>query len=137
MGEEVLLRTRPRVAKGNPFGFVFLLLFVPLMGIGLLFLFFWFLSARNSKIEVTNRRVRTKEGILSNRTSELGLHEVKNIKIRQGPFQNFTGCGTLLISSAGQGGVEIRMKNLEDPQRIRDFIYEQRDQIRKESTARL
>jgi membrane protein YdbS with pleckstrin-like domain len=124
--EDTLLRTQPKMWKANPAGFIISILLIP-TGIGILILFFWWLSTYNRELIVTKTRTRKRTGILSNETTELEHRDVKNIQVEQGPIQNLMGTGTLRLSSAGQAGMELEMNSVENPEGIRDLIYDQRE----------
>lgn len=124
--EEVLLHVHPEMIRARPVGFVFAVALVPAYGLGIAILLYWWLSAVSHELVVTPRRVRKRSGILSNRVTELEHRDVKNIQVSQGPIQNLMGTGTLRLSSAGQAGIELTMTDVDDPQSIRDLIYQQR-----------
>lgn len=127
MSEDVLLRTQPKMLKGNPGLFILSILLIPVFGIGLIILLFWWLSTYSRELVITKNRARRRSGILSNQTSELEHRDIKNVQVEQGIIQNLTGCGTVRLSSAGQSGMEIEVNSIEDPEGIRDLIYQQRD----------
>lgn len=124
--QDVLFRTRPLMIRARPIGFAFSVALIPVYGLGIAILLYWWLSIVSSELVVTPQRVRKRAGILSNRVTELVHRDVKNIQVSQGPIQNFMGTGTLRLSSAGQAGIELTMTDIEDPQHIRDLIYSNR-----------
>ncbi len=83
------------------------------------------LRARSRELVVTRSRVRKRSGIVANRTTELAHRNIRNVQIEQGPIHRLMGCGTLRLSSSGQSGIELTMRDLEDPEGIRDLIYRQ------------
>ncbi|WP_259063472.1 PH domain-containing protein [Salinibacter ruber] len=58
-------------------------------------------------------------------TSELAHRNIRNVQIDQGPIHRLMQCGTLRLSSAGQSGIELTMRDLDDPEAVRDLIYQQ------------
>lgn len=89
-------------------------------------LWMW-LQVRSKELIVTRSRVRKRSGIVSNRTTELAHRNIRNVQIDQGPIHRLMGCGTLRLSSAGQSGIELTMRDLENPEGVRDLIYRQRE----------
>jgi len=106
---------------------LFILLILASFGlVGIPFLAYWWLDTYGRELVVTKKRVRKRQGIVSNQTSELELGDVKNVKVEQGMIQSLTGVGTLRLSSAGQSGMEIVMHSIENPEGVRDLIYDTR-----------
>ncbi|WP_263835294.1 PH domain-containing protein [Salinibacter sp.] len=146
MTEDVIFRAQPRLWKAHPFS-------VTLFGLlsatvapfvlggalvntgwtaalmaglcGPLPLLWMWLQARSRELVVTRSRVRKRSGILSNRTTELAHRNIRNVQIDQGPIHRLMQCGTLRLSSAGQSGIELTMRDLDDPEAVRDLIYQQ------------
>jgi uncharacterized membrane protein YdbT with pleckstrin-like domain len=133
MTDSVLLRTQPKMWKSNP-GAVFLcIMLVPVLGLGLLILGIWWLRTWSQELIVTRRGVRKRTGILAKRTTELDHRDVRNVQIDQHPVRRLMGTGTVRVSTAGQGGIELEIHGVEDPEGIRDLLYEQRDEHRENS----
>lgn len=125
--ENVLLRIRPEMIRARPIRFALSVVLIPAYGLGLLLLAYWWLSTVSRELVVTPRRVRKRSGVLANQTTELQHKDVKNVQVRQGPIQNLMETGTLRLSSAGQAGVELTMTDIDDPQGVRDLIYQQQE----------
>jgi membrane protein YdbS with pleckstrin-like domain len=125
--ESVLLRIRPEMIRARPIQFALSVVLIPAYGLGLVLLAYWWLSTVSRELTVTPRRVRKRSGILANQTTELRHADVKNVQVSQGPIQNLLNTGTLRLSSAGQAGIELTMTDIDDPQGVRDVIYQQQD----------
>jgi len=79
--------------------------------------FWWLVYAKARTLEITNKRTIEHRGLLSRSRDEVLHDHVRNIQIDQSFFERIMGVGT-----AGQSGVEIEMKGLPGPDKIRSVI---------------
>jgi uncharacterized Zn finger protein (UPF0148 family) len=93
-----------------------------LMLAGFAFMGVWKIKTLTEALEITNKRSIAREGLLSKATSEVLHDNIRNIQITQTFSQRIWGVGEIGISSAGQDGLEIDMKNLRKPDKIREMI---------------
>ncbi len=98
-----------------------------LIGIGLIVLGVWWYKCLGTTLEVSNVRTISREGILSRSTTEVRHVDVKQLHTHQTFFQRLLGVGTIEISSAGTGGVEISVSGLPDPERVVGIIHKAQD----------
>ena len=119
--EEELFSESPKMFANNPVGFI-LSCVLCLVGIGIIILFSWWLECRATLLIVTGQRTILRRGILSKRTNEVRHEDVRNIQVGQSFFQRMYGVGSIAISSAGQGEVEIEISGIGDPQQVADLI---------------
>ncbi len=82
----------------------------------------WKISTLSAALEITNKRTIERRGLLSKATSEVVHDNIRNIQIHQSFWERIFGVGQIGISSSGQDGIEISMKNLAKPDRIRETI---------------
>jgi hypothetical protein len=88
----------------------------------------WFVSAYLwVRLEITNKRTVRYEGIIRRNTSEVMHDHVRNVAIRQGFVQRILNVGYLGISSSGQDGIEIEVRDLPRPYELKAVIDEYRD----------
>ena len=123
--ESVLFEASPKLFGGNWLTH-FLMIVLCLVLVGFLLYFFEWLKQRATRLIVTNRRTTLQEGILEKRTNEVRHADIRNIRVNQTFGQRLFGVGSLEISSAGQGDVEIAVKGIPQPQQIADLIREHR-----------
>jgi len=109
----------PTMFKANPLGFIGSILLIPL-GIGIIILFWWWLSARNTIFTVDEQEVRLETGILNKEHSEISKSSIRTVKVRQSLLERMFGVGTVEIFTAGDQP-EIVVKGLPDPHRIREL----------------
>jgi uncharacterized membrane protein YdbT with pleckstrin-like domain len=119
--EEGLFSESPKMFANNPLGFVICCVLC-LALVGFVFLFFWWLECRATVLTVTGQRSILRRGILSKRTNEVRHEDVRNIQVGQSFLQRMFDVGSLAISSAGQGEIEIEISGIADPQKVADLI---------------
>ncbi len=125
MTDTVLYEANPSMFRNHPVAFV-LSVILSLVGVGLIILLFWWLNSIGTKLTVTNERTTLRQGILSKRLSEVWHRDVRNVQLYQSFGQRIFGVGKIGISSSGQGGVEIEVSGIPDPERVKRVIDEHR-----------
>ena len=145
--EQRVLLVRPSIWRGSPWQSVGLLL-APLVVAGITAAFaggswlrygmiafgigaalawiplfvWWLFSTMGVSLEITNKRTIERHGLLSRRSSEVMHDHVRNITIDQSFVDRVLRVGVIGISSAGQGGIEIHVRSLPNPKRIKGVI---------------
>lgn len=109
----------PTMFKANPLGFIGCILLIP-VGIGLIILLWWYLSARNTVFTVEETEIRLESGILNKEHAEISKANIRTVKIRQSLLERMFGTGTVEIFTAGDEP-EIVVKGLPDPHKIREL----------------
>jgi uncharacterized membrane protein YdbT with pleckstrin-like domain len=97
-----------------------------LYGIGLVFLFVVWLMKRSNRLILDKRSVIQKEGVFSQKTSEVRYRDIRNIQVSKPFGDRISGYGRLLVSSAGQADFEIEFKRCKDPETIKSLIEKRR-----------
>lgn len=68
-----------------------------------------FLRWRTTTLTITDRRIRTRHGIVRSRTRDVPLWRVADVVVERSLLQRLTGTGTLLVDTAGErGGLVVR-----------------------------
>jgi len=124
--ESILYKSHPSMFRNRPVGFVLSVILIPVLGLGLLILVIWWLDCLGTTLTVTTKRTTLRRGILSKKTNDVWHRDVRNIQVKQGILQRLLGVGTIGISSAGQGDVEIAVNGMPNPEKVRRFIDEHR-----------
>ncbi len=97
------------------------------LGIGLI-LILWAIVDRKSKVyTITTRKVMSKEGILSRRTTQVAIKDIRVLNMKQDFGERIWGLGTVEIGSAGTAGIEVTFKGIKNPVVIRDRIAALKD----------
>jgi phage FluMu protein Com len=82
----------------------------------------WKIKNRGNSLEITTRRSIERVGLFSKFSSEILHEDVRNLQITQSFRERLLGVGAIAISSAAQNEVEITVKDVRNPDRIREVI---------------
>jgi len=125
-GERILYDSHPSMFKNHPITFVLSIALIPVLGIGLVILLFWWLECVGTTLTVTNVRITLRKGILSKYTNEVYHTDVRNVQIGQTFFQRIFGVGAIGIFTAGSGGVEIAIGGMPNPGEVKNIVDQHR-----------
>ena len=126
MKDNILYDKNPAMFKNRPILFILSLLAIALYGVGIIILIIWYIKVKAVRLTVTNQRIEVKRGILRKNTTEIHMSDVRNIRTNQSFFQRIFGVGKIIISSAATGGVEIKVKGIKSPEKVKKMIRENR-----------
>ena len=116
----------------------FLYSMATIMGaVGIVTLFFWWLKVINTRLTVTNERVRLRAGILSKRILEVFLSDIRSVEINQGLMQRIFGTGCLDVASAGSAESEIKIDGIPNAYSVKAIIDEHRRRDRTEVVGKV
>jgi uncharacterized membrane protein YdbT with pleckstrin-like domain len=59
---------------------------------------------RTTQYEITTRRMRLRDGILTRNGRDIPLSRITDVSFRKGILDRLLGCGTLVVESAGEHG---------------------------------
>ncbi|UZJ42958.1 PH domain-containing protein [Marinimicrobium sp. C6131] len=118
---EPLYSEHPAMFKNNPIGFIVSLLLIPVFGLGLLILLWWYLQCKGSKLTVKEHDILYEEGLLSKNRAEFSISGIRTVRVNQSFFNRIFGVGTIQIFTAGDKP-EIEAKGMPDPNRVRELI---------------
>lgn len=82
----------------------------------------WWLQCLGTRLIVTTKRTILRKGILSKHTSEIRHADIRNIICKQSIWQRACGVGSIGVSSAGQGNVEIMVSGIASPQKVAETL---------------
>ncbi len=123
-----------KIWEGHPSGLYYLghwifgILFLPLFGLGLIFIIYAILDQRTRVFTHTTRKVMAKVGIISRKTHEVAIRDIRSINMNQSILERIFGLGSVQIGSAGTGGVEVEFKGITSPAKVRDGIRKTKDE---------
>jgi predicted nucleic acid-binding Zn ribbon protein len=101
-----------------------------LLLIGLGFIFAGIIHRDSIRYTVTNRRIKVKRGILSNKVDEIDIVHIRNVSLRQDFSGTLFNYGNILIGTAGIAGYEIIINGISRPKEIVDIIKKLQDEQR-------
>ncbi len=110
----------PTMFKSNPLGFIGCILLIPVLGLGLFILLWWYMSARNTLFTVVDHEIRYETGILNKEHSEVSKSSIRSVRVKQTLLNRMMGVGTVEIYTAGDTP-EIVAEGMPDPHKIREL----------------
>jgi uncharacterized membrane protein YdbT with pleckstrin-like domain len=111
----------PAMFKSNPLGFILALILIPVFGIGLLILAWWYLQTRATLFEIRGNEILLETGLLSKKRVELALNRVRTVVVSQSFINRIFGVGTIEIYTAGDTP-EMVVSGIPDPNHVREII---------------
>jgi uncharacterized membrane protein YdbT with pleckstrin-like domain len=120
-------------AKTHWIVYVLPVLFIPLYGIGLIFLFFAWLYTISTDLGVTNKRVIGKWGFISRRTIEQRLDKIEGVQVHQDILGRILNYGTIIVTGTGGSGTPI--PNIANPLEFRSAVNDAMDSSRTNSSS--
>ncbi len=78
-------------------------------------------------LSISNKRTVRREGIIKRHTSEVLHDHVRDVEIRQDFLQRVFNIGYLGISSSAQGGIEIEVRDIPAPYKVKALIDQYRN----------
>lgn len=109
------------------------LLFIPALGLGLVFWLVAYIRYKTTELAITNKRVIAKFGFVSRQTVELNITKIESIQVNQGVLGRVFDFGTLVISGAGNPQAPI--PGISDPMRFRRAFMEAQDHSAESPSA--
>jgi len=82
----------------------------------------WKLKTISVRLLITNKRTVIRRGLISRNTSEVLHDNIRNVQIDQSAWDRICGVGVIGLSSAGQDGLEIEVKDMPKPLKVREII---------------
>lgn len=145
--EKEICQIRPAMFKAHPFRYLLILLLI----VGGLALAFWSMTTEGwkwimwpafvisfigaiwwikwwvattlwIKISISNKRTVRYEGIVRRHSTEVLHDHVRSVDINQTFVQRIFNVGYIGIDSAGQDGIEIEIRDIPGPHRVKEII---------------
>ena len=113
--------SNPAMFKNNPLGFILALILIPVFGLGILILLWWYLQTRASKLTVTDTEIIYDKGLLNKEHSEISISRIRAIRVKQSFFDRIFGVGEISIYTAGDNP-ELVAVGMSVPNSIRELI---------------
>lgn len=113
--------SHPAMFKNNPLGFIVALVLIPVFGLGLLILLWWYLQTRAAKLTITDNEIIYETGLLNKQHSEVSISSVRTVRVNQSFFNRIFGVGVITVYTAGDKP-EIVAKGMPDPNRVRELV---------------
>ena len=78
---------------------------------------------RTTTYELTSRRLRLREGILSRKGRDFPLARISDVSFQHGPIDRLLGCGKLIVESAGEHG-QLVLSEIPDVERVQATLFQ-------------
>ena len=78
---------------------------------------------RTTTYELTNRRLRLREGILSRTGRDFPLSRISDVSFQHGPVDRLLGCGKLIVESAGEHG-QLVLSEIPDVEQVQATLFQ-------------
>src|SRR5262245_6296682 len=82
-----------------------------------------FLKWRTTRYEVTTRRLRLREGIISRSGRDFPLNRISDVSFSQGILDRMFGCGRLIVESPGEQGTLV-LSEIPDVRRVQAVLFQ-------------
>ena len=82
-----------------------------------------FLRWRSTTYELTNRRLRLREGILSRTGRDFPLNRISDVSFKQGLIDRMFGCGQLIVESPGEQG-QLILSEIPDVRQVQGTLFQ-------------
>ena len=130
VGSGAVAAVDPPTLSAVPLGLVGIGLAVVLLGVVLGVV--TYLRFRAIEYFITTSELYRKRGLFSRSVRNLRLERVQDSGFQQSAVQRLLGYGTVHVSTAGGGGVELRFRDVPDPEAVNGRITRQLDRVRGE-----
>jgi membrane protein YdbS with pleckstrin-like domain len=78
---------------------------------------------RTTVYELTTRRMRLRNGIISRNGRDIPLSRITDVSFRTGPLDRLLGSGTLIVESAGEHG-QLRLTEIPHVERVQATLFQ-------------
>lgn len=119
--EQILWDTSPAIESHLP-RFLAAIPFILFFGLGLLLIAYYYLVLKNIDYVLTTKAIYRKQGLYSRSVQKIPVANIQDTGFTESAFGRFFGYGALEISTAGGGGVEMRLDGVEDPQHVQSIL---------------
>ncbi len=82
-----------------------------------------FLKWRTTTYELTNRRLRLREGIVSRSGRDFPLNRISDVSFRQGLIDRLFGCGQLIVESPGEQG-QLVLNEIPEVRQVQSTLFQ-------------
>ncbi len=82
-----------------------------------------FLQWRTTTYEVTTRRLRLREGIISRSGRDFPLNRISDVSFSQGLLDRMFGCGRLIVESPSENG-RLVLTGIPDIRRVQGVLFQ-------------
>jgi uncharacterized membrane protein YdbT with pleckstrin-like domain len=78
---------------------------------------------KTTTYELTTRRLRLREGVLSRQGRDFPLLRISDVSFQHGPIDRLLGCGKLVVESAGERG-QLVLPAIPDVEKVQATLFQ-------------
>jgi uncharacterized membrane protein YdbT with pleckstrin-like domain len=119
----VLLAGEVLIPSGNGAAIERLALAVVAIALLMWWLIIPVLAWRTTVYELTTKRMRLRDGVLTRHGRDIPLSRITDVSFRKGVLDRLLGCGTLVVESAGEHG-ELTLTNIPHVERVSARLFQ-------------
>jgi uncharacterized membrane protein YdbT with pleckstrin-like domain len=82
-----------------------------------------FLKWRSTIYELTSRRLRLREGIVSRTGRDFPLNRISDVSFKQGLIDRMFGCGQLIVESPGEQG-QLILSDIPEVRQVQSVLFQ-------------
>ena len=124
MNAPVFYDANPSMFKNQPIGFILSVALIPVFGLGILILLYWFVKTRTVRLKIVGDEVELERGLISKSRIDLDLRKIRSVRVDQSFSQRIFGVGTIQIFTAGDEA-EFTLRGMPEPNKIREYVKKQ------------
>jgi uncharacterized membrane protein YdbT with pleckstrin-like domain len=98
-----------------------------LAAVAIVLLMWWLMRPvllwRTTIYEITTKRMRLRDGILTRNGRDIPLTRITDVSFRKGVLDRMLGCGTLVVESAGEHG-ELTLTEIPHVERVSALLFQ-------------
>lgn len=119
-----LYTAHPTMFADEPGKFLLACLLIPL-GVGIVWLIWWYINNRSTVVTVDEHRVSLRSGLFSKDTTEVAIRSIRTVRVDQSFVDRIFNCGRLMVYSTGDVPL-IDQDGLPGPDRLRTALRQAR-----------
>lgn len=90
-----------------------------------------------TKYALSEDRLFRETGLLTSRQEEIVLYRIRDIGLQISLGQRLFGVGTVLVHSSDQTAPHLEIKNVKDPNRVKELLHQQVEEMKIRRRVRL
>lgn len=127
MAGTVIYDAHPAMFRAHPFWFLGYIILIPVFGLGIVLLLYWYVQTRATRLTVTDSEIVYARGILRKARTEVSLKHIRSVNMTQGFLNRLLRVGTLQVFTAGDQP-EFTVPGIPLPGTVREAISKAKDQ---------
>ena len=90
--------TSPPMFRNAPFKFIVYILLIPVFGLGLFLLLWWYIDNKNKRLSIEGDLMKWQEGIFNKTFIDLNTEDIRTVKISRASFNACSVLGILIFT---------------------------------------